>query len=234
MISVRRKRPREIALMVATIGVLLVKGGPSMACGTEPYLGVICPFAFRGCPVGYLAANGQLLQVSAYPALFKLLGTTYGGNGTQFALPNLTSRAPWGAANPSELGVPQGAPQVVLSQANIPSHGHAMPTIGGTATINLGGVPFNAVAPVATPPAFSNGATVFPTNGSLSTGLTGLYTTNAPTPGTTASLPVTVGGNALLQGQTSSVGQAQPIQVVSPSVQITYCVAVDGDYPNSN
>lgn len=234
MISVHRKRSRGIALMIATIGTLLLAGGPARACGPEPYLGDICTFAFRGCPSGYLEANGQLLDVSSYPILHKLLGTTYGGNDTQFALPDLTLRAPWGAATPSELGVPQGASQVALSTANIPAHGHAMPVTGGTATINAGGVPFNTAAATAATPTFSNGATVYPANGALGTGLTGLYTANAPAPGNAASLPVTVKGNALLQGQTSSVGQAIPISVVSPSVKITYCIAVEGVYPNAN
>ena len=44
-----------------------------------------------------LPANGQLLPISQYIALFSLLGTSYGGDGrTTFALPNLASAAPNG------------------------------------------------------------------------------------------------------------------------------------------
>lgn len=44
-----------------------------------------------------IPANGQLLQISQYTALFSLLGNTYGGDGkTTFALPNLGSLAPNG------------------------------------------------------------------------------------------------------------------------------------------
>jgi len=44
-----------------------------------------------------LPANGQLLSISSYTALFSLLGLTYGGNGTSnFELPNLASVAPNG------------------------------------------------------------------------------------------------------------------------------------------
>jgi microcystin-dependent protein len=40
-------------------------------------------------------ANGQLLSIGEYTALFSLLGTTYGGDGrTTFALPDLRSVAP--------------------------------------------------------------------------------------------------------------------------------------------
>jgi microcystin-dependent protein len=43
-------------------------------------------------------ANGSLLPINANTALFSLLGTIYGGNGTtNFALPNLAGAQPKGA-----------------------------------------------------------------------------------------------------------------------------------------
>lgn len=36
----------------------------------------------------YLFCNGQTLENSAYPALYKVLGTKYGGDSTHFKLPN--------------------------------------------------------------------------------------------------------------------------------------------------
>jgi Phage Tail Collar Domain len=46
---------------------------------------------------GTMLANGQLLPISGNQALFALLGTEYGGNGTtMFALPNLRKSAPNG------------------------------------------------------------------------------------------------------------------------------------------
>jgi microcystin-dependent protein len=46
-------------------------------------------------PPNYLAAEGQLLPINTYTALFSLLGTTYGGNGTtNFAVPDLRAAAP--------------------------------------------------------------------------------------------------------------------------------------------
>jgi microcystin-dependent protein len=48
-------------------------------------------------PTGTLLANGQLLSVSGNTALFGLLGTAYGGNGTTtFAVPDLRKSAPDG------------------------------------------------------------------------------------------------------------------------------------------
>ncbi len=44
-----------------------------------------------------LPANGQLLSITSYTALYSLYGTKYGGNGTtNFAVPNLKQAAPDG------------------------------------------------------------------------------------------------------------------------------------------
>ena len=44
-----------------------------------------------------MVAKGQVLPIQAYEALFSVIGTTYGGNGTtNFELPNLTNQAPNG------------------------------------------------------------------------------------------------------------------------------------------
>lgn len=50
-----------------------------------------------GAVANGLPANGQILSIAQHTALFALLGTTYGGNGTTtFALPNLRAAAPNG------------------------------------------------------------------------------------------------------------------------------------------
>jgi tail collar domain len=49
-------------------------------------------------PTNWTLAHGQTLSISSNTALFSLLGTTYGGNGTTtFALPNLQGAEPKGA-----------------------------------------------------------------------------------------------------------------------------------------
>jgi microcystin-dependent protein len=72
----------------------------------EPFLGEICLVAFNFPPRGYAQCDGQILSIQQNQALFSLLGTTYGGNGTTtFALPDLRGRVPmhWGTS-------PQGGP----------------------------------------------------------------------------------------------------------------------------
>jgi microcystin-dependent protein len=67
---------------------------PSRSDGT-PFVSQIQIFPFNFAPVGWAFCDGQLLAISSNTALFSLLGTQYGGNGTSnFALPNLQGCVP--------------------------------------------------------------------------------------------------------------------------------------------
>jgi microcystin-dependent protein len=56
----------------------------------QPFLSQIQIFPFNFAPIGWAECDGQLLAISQYTALFALVGTNFGGNGTSnFALPNL-------------------------------------------------------------------------------------------------------------------------------------------------
>src|ERR1700758_5226757 len=66
------------------------------ACaGTPPawadrFVGEVVYMAGDFCPESYLPADGRILSLGQNSALFQVLGTRYGGNGTfSFALPNL-------------------------------------------------------------------------------------------------------------------------------------------------
>jgi microcystin-dependent protein len=60
----------------------------------DQYIGAIILVGFNFAPVNRAMCNGQLLPINSNPALFSLLGTTYGGDGvTNFALPNLNAGA---------------------------------------------------------------------------------------------------------------------------------------------
>ena len=62
---------------------------------SEPYVGEIDVFSFNFAPKGYAFCNGQLLAINQNAALFSLVGTFYGGNGSNnFQLPNLQGRVP--------------------------------------------------------------------------------------------------------------------------------------------
>ncbi|HWH12474.1 MAG TPA: tail fiber protein [Solirubrobacteraceae bacterium] len=93
-----------------------------------PFLGQISTFAFNFAPRGWAMANGQVLPINQNQALFSLLGTTYGGNGTtNFALPNLQGRVPVGSqgGTPTE-GQTGGEESHTLTLAETPAHTHVV------------------------------------------------------------------------------------------------------------
>lgn len=87
---------------------------------------------------GYLPCDGRLLSIAQYSALFSLLGTRFGGNGTSnFGLPDLRGRVPIGASQNLPVGSLVGAETVTLTQNQIPSHTHTVP--GGATNATGGG-----------------------------------------------------------------------------------------------
>ena len=61
---------------------------------TDNYLGQIIQGGWNFAPSGTAMCNGQILPIQQNAALFSLLGTSFGGNGTTiFALPDLRGRA---------------------------------------------------------------------------------------------------------------------------------------------
>ena len=102
----------------------------------DVYLGQIMMSGFNFAPRGFAACNGQLLPITQNQALFALLGTAYGGNGTTtFALPNLQGSTPVGAGNsadgswqpsPYPIGARAGAEAITLTLTQIPAHTHAL------------------------------------------------------------------------------------------------------------
>lgn len=96
----------------------------------DQFVSEIRMFAGNFAPVGWALCNGQLMAISQNTALFSLLGTQFGGNGTtNFALPNLQGCAPLNAGNgagltPRVIGETGGSPTVTLLQTEIPAHTH--------------------------------------------------------------------------------------------------------------
>ena len=63
----------------------------------NPFIGEIKLVPYTFAPRDYALCNGQLMDISQNSALFALISTTYGGNGTTtFALPDLRQQAPGG------------------------------------------------------------------------------------------------------------------------------------------
>lgn len=103
------------------------------AQASEPFLGQIAFVPYNFVPKNWAACNGQLLPIAQNQALFALLGTTYGGNGTTtFALPDMRGRvlvhegqAPGGPTNYT-MGQIGGTESVTLQVTQMPPHSHTV------------------------------------------------------------------------------------------------------------
>jgi microcystin-dependent protein len=172
----------------------------------SPFLGEIKMFAGSFAPRGYAFCNGQILSIAQNTALFSLLGTMYGGNGTTtFALPNLQGRVPIhfgqgaGLSNYS-LGEMSGAESVTLLQTQIPQHSHQLMANSGGGTDGL--------------PA-SNKVLA------ASTARDKVYSTTAP--------------NVALSTQAiSPAGGSQPHSNMQPYLAINFIIALEGIFPSRN
>ena len=100
------------------------------------FIGQVMMTGFNFAPKFWAQCNGQLLPINQNQALFALLGTQFGGNGTtNFALPDLRGRTPLGYATsadpswqppPVQMGQSDGAENVTLLSTNLPAHVHSV------------------------------------------------------------------------------------------------------------
>ncbi len=172
----------------------------------DAFLGEIHLFAGNFAPSGWAFCDGQILAISQNIALFSLLGTTYGGNGTStFALPDMRGRAPvhypGGPGTTSRFeGQADGVENVTLTASQMPAHNHLLGVSGAVgATINPNGQAWAASAA---------GAKNY-----ASPGNTGPLTTMAP-------------------GTLASTGGGAAHNNMQPSLILNYIIALQGVFPS--
>jgi microcystin-dependent protein len=171
----------------------------------QPFLAAIFLFAATFAPRGYAFCNGQLLSIAQNTALFSLIGTTYGGNGTtNFALPDLRGRVAVHAGqgpglSDYVLGQSAGSENTTLLVTNLPQHNHSL---------------------IATSQA---GSTSDPTGAYL--GNTGALDREYNTSGTLVNM------NA---GAVGLAGGSQPFNNLQPYLVVNFIIALEGIFPSRN
>ncbi|MBB2149930.1 phage tail protein [Pedobacter gandavensis] len=176
----------------------------------ENFVGEIRLFGFTFPPRGWAVCNGQIIAIQANTALFSLLGTQYGGNGTTtFGLPDLRGRAAIGFGQGPGLsdyvqGEVSGTENISISINNMPAHTH--------------------IAKVST----QEGSVADPVTGNslaamVDTSVNKIlsYSTAAPTV-------------ALNTNTNSITGANIPISIMQPTLALNYCIATTGVFPSRN
>jgi microcystin-dependent protein len=172
---------------------------------SSPFVAEIRIFPYNFAPLNWAFCQGQMLPISQNTALFSLLGTTYGGNGsTTFALPNLQGVVPMHfnqgpGLTPHVEGETGGSSTVTLNGQQMPAHAHTLQAFAGR-----GGSPADSPAnSVLTP---STGVDVYD-------------------PGTGGTL------SAMNPNAIALIGGGQPHNNLMPYLTLNFCIALTGIYP---
>jgi microcystin-dependent protein len=177
----------------------------------EGTIGYIKMFAGNFAPKFWSFCAGQTIAIASNTALFSILGTTYGGNGTTtFQLPDLQGRVPIGqGTGPGlsniALGQKGGSNSVTLSVNNLPQHIHGLSAAQirvnnvGEASSPVGRVLGNSP---------SNYAEGFGNNQFLATGS--------------------------LTGTTDNAGSGSPLSIYNPYLGMNYVICMQGIFPSRN
>jgi microcystin-dependent protein len=174
---------------------------------SSPFVGEIRIFPYNFPPRGWAFCNGQLMAISQNTALFSLLGTSYGGNGTStFGLPNFLGRVPVHQGQAPglslyALGENGGSTSITLLLGELPQHAHNLKAFTGR------GVTAHAI----------------PASGDAMTASAG-GPAYAPTG---SGLPMAP--NAL-----STSGGSTAHDNSMPTLAFNYCIALQGIYPARN
>ncbi len=175
----------------------------------EGVIGFTTLFAGNFAPKNWAFCQGQTINIASNSALYSILGTAFGGNGTTtFKLPDLQGRAIVGAGQGPGLssylvGQVGGAEAVTIGLAQMPTHVHP---VQFTVTQNAAG------QATSTSPE-SN------TFGDDSSG--SAYTS----PANVALKPFA--GNIIMQ----NAGSGQPVPTVNPYMALSYIMCQYGVYP---
>lgn len=194
---------------------------------SDNFLGQILYMGCNFAPRGYAFCNGQILAIQQNTALFSLLGTYYGGNGTtNFALPNLQGRIPAGTGTSTTgtsyaIGEQLGSAAVTLTTQQLPAHTHGA-TFTDASSLNAATIKSTLAQPTATAPL---GRSV----DSTGTALPLIY---APA-GSTASVPL-AGLNVAGSVTVVPTGGTQPHENRQPVQSVNAIIALQGVFPARN
>jgi microcystin-dependent protein len=177
-----------------------------------PTLAEIIIFGFDYAPQGFALCNGQVLPINQNQALFALVGTYYGGNGTTtFALPNLQGCTPMHQGSTYVIGNTVGSLNTTLTAANIPLHSHSF-SVSKNMPVNA--APGNEPSLAQGPPQGS-GPNFRPA---------GLYNATVP-PATSTFAPAAL---------TASTGGSSAFSIEQPYLTMNFCIALTGIFPSQN
>lgn len=187
----------------------------------DGYIGEIRLFAANFEPTNWTYCHGQTIAITANTALFSLIGTKYGGNGTTtFMLPDTRSRVVMGVGTgagltPRALGAIGGAEKETLTLNQMPSHYHILSSSNLSVTV--------------TPGAYADSGTqTDPTAGVLALHDDGAMIYNTTPDGNMAASAVNITGTPTA----SNTGGGLAHNNIMPVNTLHYIICLTGTFPS--
>lgn len=124
-----------IGTISPSVALDVVSGRIKDKSGYVSPVGAVTAFAGSKAPEGWLLCDGAIYSRSTYPELSEVLASTFGGDLSNFRVPDLRRRIPVGAGGVgspilnSTLGSSGGEENHVLSLAEMPNHRHKVPNL---------------------------------------------------------------------------------------------------------
>lgn len=200
-------------MKINKLTLLIIIYFTSINCFSQDgFIGEIRMFAGNFAPRGWAFCDGSVLPINNNTAIFSILGTTYGGNGsTNFALPDMRGRSAvhdgQGPGLPNVvLGERGGSTSFTILESNLPPHSH-------TGYIRLSS---------------GKGTSYYSNNGYISDSSTVEYKQYA-------NPPTSVSASKTIQGvQTNVTGGGQSVNNRSPYLAVKYIICMQGIFPSRN
>lgn len=170
-----------------------------------PFVGEVRIFPWGFAPKGWVPCDGKPLASATYPDLFRLIGTTYGGDATNFLVPDLRDRVPIGADGSHTIGTVLGEAAHTLTSAEMAAHTHPLPATN------------------------QNGSSAAPA-GNLLAAANNAYHSNASAQPMHPQSISTVGGAPVPAPGTPTV--AAPHENRQPYLALWYCISTGGIVPS--
>jgi len=174
----------------------------------DQMLGQLMLVSFGFCPREWINADGQLLPIASYQALYSLYGTMYGGDGrTTFGMPDLRGRYPLhigagpGLTPFTSQGVKTGSETATItSSSQLAPHRHNVQATDALANKKGPGLDFLAKVATSDEAIYHDG----PPNKTMD--------------------PAAI----------TNVGASQPIPQRDPLLVMRWCIATNGLFPSRN
>lgn len=235
------KKTQSIFSLTA-IMALLAATPNSATAGMEPFIGEISYVGFNFAPTGWAQCDGQILSISQNSALFALLGTTYGGNGTTtFALPDMRGKVamhqgqhPGGSM--FTMGQTGGVENMTLTVNNMPAHNHPATATSTSTSAVAPGATATSTLKAANSDANQKNASGNSLANAKGTGVA--YSASAPDVNmNAASIETTLSGLNIATTTSTNVsigntGNSQPFSIMQPYTTVNCIIATEGVFPS--